>query len=104
MKRPEDLTGPALKEIRQQRGMTQEEFWLPLSVTKQAGSNIEREYSKISSPVRLLAFLRYVLDLPLDDVAALRERIQGFQSIQDQLNELKEAVDRIRQGKGVKRG
>lgn len=106
MQQPEDLTGPTLRKIRKERGLSQHSFWSEIGVSKQVGSNMEREYSGIPQPVRMLAYLRYVLNLPLDDLSALRERIHGFNSIQAQLDELKAAMNALTAEKreGANRG
>lgn len=63
---PQQLTGPIIRGMRNEAGLTQQAFWGPLGVTKSRGSSYEKELHKIDEPVQLLVYLFYVCKMPVN--------------------------------------
>lgn len=63
---PGQITGPVAKKLRQDRGMTQTEFWAPVGVPyKGMASNYERDVHRISEPLQILIYLHHICRFPV---------------------------------------
>ena len=55
-----DITGADIRDLRLTQGLTLDEFWLPMKVTRSTGSNYELGRFNIGSRIRYLIWLHHV--------------------------------------------
>ena len=94
MRREEDVTGPALRELRKQMGQSQEKFWGEVRVKGATGASYEAGRNPIPDIVRRVCYMHFVCGLNINmqeperaaRLLAQADRIKGIAS------ELKEAA------------
>lgn len=100
--KPDQLTGPVIREIRLAAGKTLSEFWGPFGVNKSQASVYERR-EQINQAFQQLIYLSYVcgvpVDLPHDAMVAVGKIAggigQGIAAIDDAINNLNSAKAHI---------
>jgi transcriptional regulator with XRE-family HTH domain len=60
-----EITGVVAKQLREDAGLTQKEFWCPLGLTQSGGSRYEQGKA-IPMPTRILIFAAYVAGIRLN--------------------------------------
>lgn len=60
MRKYEELTGPKIRKLRHRRGLTLDQFWLRLGISRGMGGQYERQHCAISNKVKLLVWLFHI--------------------------------------------
>ncbi len=101
-----DITGNAVRAIREELGMTQTAFWTAIGVKQSVGCRYEADMP-IPHPVRILIVARYVGGVKIDagtpqgvadltKLGAMQERISSARSTaRDMSKTLKSAAQRL---------
>lgn len=105
--KPDQITGPVVRELRESTGMTQPLFWGAVNISKQRGSNYEKGIRRVDPAVQLLLYLRFVCGLPMNlphetmkaACAIVTHAGTGIAAIQQAATSIESAVGKIHQAK-----
>lgn len=91
----EDVTGPAMRELRIQQGKSQEKFWGEVLVKPSTGAYYEASRSPMPALVRRVCYLHFICGLNInmqDPERAAHLLAQISDRISDVVSDLKEAA------------
>lgn len=105
--RADQITGPAARELRERAGMNQARFWGEVNISKQRGSNYEKEIRRMDPAVKTLVYLRFVCGLPMNlphetmkaACAIVTHAGTGMAAIHQAAASIESAVGKIHQAK-----
>lgn len=102
--RPDQITGPIARQMRENMGLTQKQFWGPFGINKSRASGYETEKHEIDEPIQLLVYLHHVCRFPVNRPHDAMRRIgtvinnlgEGFEALDEALKGMEAAVEGLK--------